>query len=64
MKKIFIKQIRSQIGRLPKHIATMRGLGLRYIGHVVEREDSSSIQGMLRKVFYMVSIKKGNSSCI
>ncbi|VFP79326.1 50S ribosomal protein L30 [Buchnera aphidicola] len=64
MKKIFITQIKSQIGRLPKHIATMKGLGLRYIGDTVEREDTASIRGMIKQVFYMIDIKKGDKLCI
>jgi len=31
-----VTQTRSSIGRLPKHKATLRGLGLRRIGHTVE----------------------------
>ncbi|VAX76790.1 50S ribosomal protein L30 [Buchnera aphidicola] len=60
MKKIIIKQIKSQIGRLPSHISTMKGLGLRYIGDIVERDDTPAIQGMIKKVFYMISIEKRN----
>ncbi|VFP78305.1 50S ribosomal protein L30 [Buchnera aphidicola (Cinara cuneomaculata)] len=60
MKKIFITQIKSQIGRLPKHIATMKGLGLRHIGDIVEREDTSAIRGMIKKVFYMVTFNSRN----
>ncbi|CAL4323464.1 50S ribosomal protein L30 [Buchnera aphidicola] len=58
-KKIFITQIKSSIGRLPKHKATILGLGLRYIGHTVEREDTISVRGMINKISYMVHVKKG-----
>ncbi|MCD3100546.1 50S ribosomal protein L30, partial [Salmonella enterica subsp. enterica serovar Enteritidis] len=37
-KTIKITQTRSAIGRLPKHKATLLGLGLRRIGHTVERD--------------------------
>ena len=53
---IKIKQTKSTIGRLPKHKATMRGLGLRRIGHVVEREDTPAVRGMINRVFYMVQV--------
>lgn len=43
-KTIKITQTRSAIGRLPKHKATLLGLGLRRIGHTVEREDTSRLQ--------------------
>ncbi|VFP88681.1 50S ribosomal protein L30 [Buchnera aphidicola (Cinara piceae)] len=64
MKTIVITQIKSQIGRLPKHIATMKGLGLRYVGDTVEREDTAAIRGMINQVFYMINIKEGNKLCI
>ncbi|MCY7296942.1 50S ribosomal protein L30 [Alteromonas sp. a30] len=53
---IKIKQTKSSIGRLPKHKATLVGLGLRRIGHVVEREDTPAVRGMINKVFYMVEV--------
>ncbi|WP_339056413.1 50S ribosomal protein L30 [Candidatus Regiella endosymbiont of Tuberolachnus salignus] len=57
-KTIFkITQTRSAIGRLPKHKATLRGLGLRRIGHTVEREDTAAIRGMVNLVSYMVKIE-------
>lgn len=55
-KKIFITQIKSTIGRIPSHKATMVGLGLRKIGHTVRRNDTPAIRGMVRKVSYMVKI--------
>jgi len=54
---IKVTQTRSAIGRLPKHKATLRGLGLRRIGHTVEREDTAAIRGMVNLVSYMVKIE-------
>lgn len=48
--------VRSPIGRLPKHKATLTGLGLRRIGHTVELEDTPSVRGMINKVSYMLSV--------
>ncbi|CAL4043475.1 50S ribosomal protein L30 [Buchnera aphidicola (Takecallis arundicolens)] len=59
IKKIFITQTKSSIGRLPKHKATIIGLGLRHIGHTVIRLDTPSIRGMINQVSYMIDIKKG-----
>ncbi|EFL92399.1 50S ribosomal subunit protein L30 [Candidatus Regiella insecticola LSR1] len=56
-KTIKVTQTRSAIGRLPKHKATLRGLGLRRIGHTVEREDTAAIRGMVNLVSYMVKIE-------
>lgn len=57
-KTIKITQIKSSIGRLSKHKATLTGLGLRYIGHTVEREDTSSIRGMINVLSYMLHIQE------
>ena len=55
-KTIKIKQVRSGHGRLPTHKACLTGLGLRRIGHCVEREDTPSVRGMINKINYMVAI--------
>jgi large subunit ribosomal protein L30 len=52
-----ITQTRSAIGRLPKHKATLRGLGLRRIGHTVELEDTPAVRGMINSVSYMVKVE-------
>jgi len=57
-KTIKITQTRSAIGRLPKHKATLLGLGLRRIGHTVEVQDTPSNRGMINKVYYMVSVEE------
>lgn len=57
-KPIKVTQVCSSIGRLPKHKATLRGLGLRRIGHSVEREDTPAIRGMTNLVFYMVEVEE------
>jgi len=53
---IKVKQIKSSIGRLPKHKATLVGLGLRKINHVRELEDTPAVRGMISRVNYMVEI--------
>jgi len=57
---IKITQTRSSIGRLPKHKKTLIGLGLRRIGHTVEREDTPSVRGMIKQLSYMVRVVKKN----
>lgn len=57
-KTIKITQFRSTIGRLPKHKATMIGLGLRRIGHTVERKDTPAVRGMINLVSYMVKVEE------
>ena len=58
MATIKVTQTKSSIGRLPKHKATLRGLGLRKINHTVELEDSPCIRGMINKVYYMVKVEE------
>lgn len=57
-KMIKITQIKSSIGRLSKHKATLIGLGLRRIGHTVEREDTLSVRGMIKVLSYMLKIQE------
>lgn len=57
-KNIKITQIRSAIGCLPKHKATLLGLGLRHLGHSVEREDKPALRGMISVVSYMVKVEE------
>ncbi|MEC4728813.1 50S ribosomal protein L30 [Shewanella sp. D64] len=57
-KTIKVTQNKSSIGRLPKHRASLLGLGLRRINHTVEVEDTPSIRGMINKVYYMVSVEE------
>ena len=56
-KTIKVTQTRSSIGRLPKHKATLRGLGLRRINHTVELEDTACVRGMINQVSYMVKVE-------
>lgn len=57
-KTIKITQVRSSIGRVPKHKATLVGLGLRHVGHTVEREDTPAIRGMINAISYMLKVEE------
>ena len=56
-KTVKVTQIKSSIGRLPNHKASIAGLGLRRIGHTVEVEDTPSNRGMIDTVYYMVRVE-------
>ena len=56
-KTLVVKLTKSPIGRLPKHRACLRGLGLRRLNQTVELEDTPSIRGMIKRVDYMVQIE-------
>ncbi|MEN2896328.1 hypothetical protein NDCJBJIB_01008 [Mannheimia haemolytica] len=58
MAKIKVTQTRSSIARLPKHKATLKGLGLRHIRHTVELEDTPAVRGMINQVSYMVKVEE------
>ena len=55
-KKIRIQQRKSVIGYDRRQRATVRGLGLRRIRHVVEVVDTPSVRGMINKVRHLVVI--------
>ena len=54
--KITLK--RSPIGRAKDQKATLVGLGLRRIHQTVEREDTPSIRGMVKKVIHLVEVQE------
>ena len=56
MATIKIKQIKSKIGYPVDQKRTLEALGLRKISQVVEKEDTPSIRGMIRKVQHLVTI--------
>jgi large subunit ribosomal protein L30 len=55
--KIKVSLIRSTIGVLPKHRATVRSLGLRKIGSSTVQEKSPAVLGMVKAVSHLVSVE-------
>ena len=60
MAKKKITLVRSTIGCLPKHRATVKSLGLRRINHSVVREESDCLRGQLRQVSYLVRVEESD----
>ena len=56
MSEIRIKQIRSEIGSIPKHRATLKALGLKRINQVVTQRDTVQIRGMIKKISHLVEV--------
>ena len=56
-KKIKVKLVRSTNGCLIGHVATVRGLGLRRLNHVVELVDTPEVRGMINRVAYLVRLE-------
>ena len=57
-KTIKITLKKSLSGRLPKHRATAKGLGLTRINQTVEREDTPCIRGMVSQLNYLLSVEE------
>jgi len=51
-----IKQIGSLIGCTDNQRACVRGLGLRRLHQVVERQDTPMLRGMIHKVPHLVAV--------
>ena len=56
MATIKIKQVRSRHNRPIDQKRTLDSLGLNRINKVVEREDTPTLRGMIRKVAHLVEI--------
>ena len=57
-KRIRVKQVRSEIGYDRRQRATLRGLGLRRMNHVVELADTPAVRGMIDKVIHLVVVEE------
>ncbi len=53
---IRIQWVKSWIGCTEDQRATVRGLGLRRLRHVVERADTPTVRGMVHKVRHLVTV--------
>jgi large subunit ribosomal protein L30 len=58
--KLTIVQRRSRNGCDQRQRDTLRSLGLRRIGHSVEREDTPQVRGMIAKVAHLVEVSEGS----
>jgi large subunit ribosomal protein L30 len=55
-----IKLTKSLIGRLPNHVKTAHALGLRKINQVVVKPSNEAVLGMVKTIYYLVSVKEIN----
>ncbi len=49
--------VKSVIGRIESHRATVRGLGLRRMHHTVELQDTPQVRGMINKINYLLKVE-------
>ena len=54
---IKVTLVKSVIGRIESHRATVKGLGLRRMHHTVELQDSPAIRGMIKTVGYLLKVE-------
>jgi large subunit ribosomal protein L30 len=61
--KLRITWVKSSIGYSRQQKGTIRALGLRRLGDVVEQADTPVIRGMIDKISHLVQVEKvsGNS---
>ncbi len=57
-KTVKVTLVRSTNGRLKRHKACVKGLGLRRLHQTVEVEDTPCTRGMINKVSYMVRVEE------
>ena len=56
MSTIKIKQVKSAINRPADQKATIKALGFRKLNHVVEKEATPQILGMVKKVQHLLEV--------
>ena len=54
---IKVTLVKSVIGRIEAHKATVRGLGLRRMHHTVQVQDTQAIRGMINTVNYLLKVE-------
>ncbi len=58
MAKVRVTLVKSLIGRKKDHIATANALGLRKIRNTVEVEANEAINGMIKKIDYLLKVEE------
>ena len=64
MNTLNVTLVRSVIGRIEAHKATVRGLGLRRMHHTVTVQDTPAIRGMINSVHYLLNVSEGKENAV
>lgn len=56
--KLKVTLVKSPIGAVPKHKATVEALGLRKLNKTVELPDNEAVRGMLWHVKHLVKVEE------
>ena len=57
-KKIKVTFVKSPIGAIPKHKATVTALGLKKVNKTVELPDNEAVRGMVDQVKHLVKVEE------
>ena len=58
MAEIKITLVKSTIGAIPKHKATVAALGLKKLNKTVEMPDNAAVRGMIQQVRHLVKVEE------
>ena len=56
--KLKITLVKSTIGAIPKHRATVEALGLKKLNKSVEMPDNAAVRGMIQQVKHLVKVEE------
>lgn len=56
--KLKITLVKSTIGAIPKHKATVEALGLKKLNKTVEMPDNAAVRGMIQQVRHLVKVEE------
>lgn len=56
--KVKVTLVKSTIGAIPKHRATVAALGLRKLNHSVELPNNAATLGMVKQVQHLVKVEE------
>lgn len=56
--KLKITLVKSTIGSIPKHKATVVALGLKKLNKTVEMPDNAAVRGMVQQVRHLVKVEE------
>lgn len=56
--KLKITLVKSTIGAIPKHRATVKALGLKKVNKTVEMPDNAAVRGMVQQVVHLLKVEE------
>lgn len=56
--KLKITLVKSTIGAIPKHRATVKALGLKKLNSTVEQPNNAAVKGMIDQVKHLVKVEE------